>query len=166
MGCPIVKKKWLYNCFKNQGTLSLDLCETQRWSVHQLIIFDHMVERRESRRMPRLRQTPGDEHQPRFPTLGLKQCQCNSVLRPTESTCCGLDFFERSSHGHAALRARIYFCTCLRFRPQAPMIASACGCNLLQTVKSGPMSTCSSTLNTCNGTLSDQFSALRVLLQL
>ena len=46
------------------------------------------------------------------------------------------------------------------------MIASACGFNLLQTVKSGPMSTCSSTLNTYNGALPDQFSALSELLQL
>ena len=49
-----------------------------RRCLHILITFDHVVERRESRWMPRLRQTPGDEHQPRFPTLGhtvpLQQC--------------------------------------------------------------------------------------------
>lgn len=46
------------------------------------------------------------------------------------------------------------------------MTASACGCNLLQTVKSAQMSTCSSNLHTCHGALPDLFSVLSKLLQL
>ena len=45
-------------------------------------------------------------------------------------------------------------------RPQVPMTASACVYHLLQAVKRGPMSTCSSTFTTCHGAVPDQFSAL------